>query len=69
MEHGLSYVAFSRVRRFSDIGIIGGIPLHRLTTQISNQAKLKKRLAEDTRLGSLQEQTLLWVGQTMASGT
>ena len=57
-EHGVSYVAFSRVRRFQDIGIIGGVSGDRLTTQISKQEKLKHRLAEDTRLNSLETLTL-----------
>jgi ATP-dependent exoDNAse (exonuclease V) alpha subunit len=58
VEHGLSYVAFSRVRRFQDIGIIGGVSGDRLTSQIAKQAKLKKRLTEDARLNLLEKQTL-----------
>ena len=57
-EHGVSYVAFSRVRRFQDIGIIGGVSGDRLTTLISKQEKLKQRLVEDTRLNRLEKQTL-----------
>lgn len=57
-EHGLSYVAFSRVRRFCDIGIIGGVSGDRLTTKISNQEKLKQRLSEDIRLRHLETRTL-----------
>jgi Helitron helicase-like domain at N-terminus/PIF1-like helicase len=63
MEHGLSYVAFSRVRRFKDIGIMGGIPLQRITSQISNQEKLKNRIFEDVRLEELEKQTLLALHQ------
>jgi ATP-dependent DNA helicase PIF1 len=59
MEHGLTYVAFSRATRLSNIGIIGGIPETRLTTQIRNQQKLQKRLVEDQRLHRLAEQTRL----------
>ena len=59
-EHGVSYVAFSRVRRFQDIGIVigRGVSRDRLTSQISKQEKLKHRLAEDTRLNSLETHTL-----------
>jgi hypothetical protein len=38
VEHGLSYVAFSCVRQFQDIGIIdGGVSGERLTIKISKQ--------------------------------
>jgi len=57
-EHGLSYVAFSRVRRFQDIGIKGGISKVRLTTLISQQQKLINRKREDKRLSSLETKTL-----------
>ena len=58
MELGLSYVAFSRATRFSDIGIDGGITYERLTTKISGHAKMKDRLAEETRLDKLAEETV-----------
>ena len=56
-EHGLSYVAFSRSEKFSNIGILGGISGDRLTTCISNQRKLKLRLKEDERLKVLVQNT------------
>ena len=62
-EHGLSYVAFSRVRRFQDLGVLGGCSLERLTTKISGQKKLKNRLDEDARLARLQTQTLAYLDQ------
>jgi hypothetical protein len=57
-EHGLAYVAFSRATRFSSIGIIGGLAGERLTTQISQQKKLKLRVVEDQRLERLAQQTM-----------
>jgi len=62
-EHGLSYVAFSRVRRFQDLGVLGGCTLERLTTKISGQKKLKNRLEEDARLARLQTQTLAYLNE------
>ena len=58
VEHGLSYVVFSRVRRFQDIGIIRGVSGDRLTSQIAKRAKFKKRPVEDARLNLLETQTL-----------
>ena len=57
-EHGLSYVAFSRATKLSDIGITGGISGSRLTTKISNMLKVKKRLKEDERLDNLEIDTI-----------
>ena len=62
-EHGLSYVAFSRVRRFQDLGVLGGCALERLTTKISGQKKMKNRLDEDARLARFQTQTLAYLDQ------
>ncbi|MFM8622002.1 MAG: AAA family ATPase [Holophagaceae bacterium] len=39
-EHGVTYVAFSRVRRAQDIGIIGGVSYERISDKIARQPKL-----------------------------
>jgi ATP-dependent exoDNAse (exonuclease V) alpha subunit len=57
-ECGLSYVGFSRNRRFADVGVDGGINGDRITTKIKNQKKLKVRLIEDRRLDGLEQETL-----------
>ena len=56
-EHGLAYVALSRATKLSDIGIIG-LSGTRLTTQISRNRKVARRLLEDVRLHNLGEATL-----------
>jgi hypothetical protein len=57
-EHGLSYVAFSRATRLSNIGIIGGMDGPRLTSAISKLKKVKNRLMEDVRLDSMHATTI-----------
>ena len=52
-EHGLSYVGFSRATKLSDIGITGGLAGNCLTTSISIQKKIQRRLEEDIRLENL----------------
>ena len=39
-EHGLSYTAFSRVTRFNDIGVIGGLSRDRLIGKVRNHSKM-----------------------------
>ena len=56
-EHGLSYTAFSRVRRFSSLGILGGISFIRLTDKIRNHSKMEGRIKEERRLRKLCKQT------------
>ena len=53
VEHGLSYVAFSRATRYRNVGIIGGVTATRLTTEITKLRKLTHRLREDERLNDL----------------
>ena len=53
-EHGLSYVAFSRATKLSNIGITGGMAGNRLTVKIANMKKVKNRLEEDNRLNTLE---------------
>ena len=57
MDHGLTYVALSRARKFSDIGLIDGITEDRLCRKVKLQAKMKPRLEEDKRLHGLFEST------------
>ena len=42
MAHGISYVALSRVRKFTNIGLKNGITKNRLCRIIKKQAKMKK---------------------------
>ena len=49
-EHGLTYTAFSRVTRSSDIGISGGFYRKRLTDEVANQKLMKDRLLEERKL-------------------
>jgi hypothetical protein len=52
-EHGLTYVAMSRVLECAQIDIGPGCSLERLTTKISSGSRLKVRLIEDKRLNDL----------------
>ena len=56
-EHGLTYTAFSRVRRASDIGIINGFPKDCLTVLVRWQAKMSARIKEGKRLLALARKT------------
>ena len=49
-EHGLTYSAFSRARRSSDIGIDGGFPRNCLIEKVMNQKLMKARLVEERRI-------------------
>lgn len=60
-EHGLTYVAVSRVRRLSDIGIVGGLSVDCLTKKIAKQAKMPKRLTEEA-------QQIIWCQRHAKSG-
>ena len=57
-DHGLTYTAFSRCQRFSNIGIQGGFPYNRISTMIRSQKKLKERLKEEQRLNTLSRETI-----------
>lgn len=57
MDHGLSYVAFSRSKVVTNIGIDGGITEERITTQLSSMRKVIERKREDERLRLLGEAT------------
>ena len=59
-EHGLTYVALSRVTKFSNLGIkdTEGLSKHRLCTKIRKHPKMTKRLEEENRLRQLEQLTL-----------
>ena len=57
-EHGLTYVALSRVTRFTDIGIYDGITKQRLCSAIKKQSKMRKRIEEEDRLNRSCDLTL-----------
>ena len=57
MDHGLSYVAFSRSKVVTNIGIVGGMTEERITTQLSSMRKVIERKREDERLRLLGEAT------------
>ena len=65
-EHGLTYTAFSRVRRATDIGIINGFPRDRLLTMIAKQAKMKPRIKEEKRLKKIAKTTETWLQRNAA---
>ena len=59
-EHGLTYVTFSRVTKFSNLGIKDSerISKNRLCIKIRNHLKMNKRILEEERLKKLEEITL-----------
>ena len=57
IDHGLTYVALLRARKFSDIELIDGIIEYRLCRKVKLQAKMKPRLEEDKSLHELFEST------------
>ena len=60
MEHGLTYVALSRVTKFSNLGIkdTEGISKNRLCRKIRKHPKMEKRLIEEERLREMEQHTL-----------
>ena len=56
-EHGLTYVAFSRVKKLEDIGIIGNFSLERFVHKIASHKKMAPRKREERRLKKLAEKT------------
>ena len=53
MEHGITYVMFSRVRKFSDIGLKDRIQRSRLCEAIRKQPKMARQIREEQRLKNL----------------
>jgi hypothetical protein len=56
-EHGLTYKAFSRATRFSDVGVYGGVEIARFTQKIPNHSKMEPRLKEERRYDALIKNT------------
>lgn len=52
-EHGLTYVAFSRARRLSDIGIVGDFTKTRFINSVRDHKKMKPRQVEEARLRAI----------------
>ena len=52
-EHGLTYVALSRVTKFSDIGLHDGVTKNRLCRSIPNHKQMKPCMEEETHLRCL----------------
>ena len=48
-EHGLTYTAFSRATRFSDVGIFDGFEASKFLIKIPMHKKMGPRLAEENR--------------------
>ena len=57
-DYRITYVMFSRVCKFSDIGIKDGIDKHRLCEAIHKQGKMRRCIAEEKQLKMLAEATL-----------
>ena len=57
MDHGLTYVAFSRATKIGSIAIAGGITFERISSQLANMRKVQVRKGEDVRLAALTQQT------------
>ena len=58
VEHGLTYTAFSRATRFSDVGIYDGCEISRFTRKIPQNTKVISRGAEERRLDGVVEKTV-----------
>ena len=56
-EHGLTYTAFSRATRFSDVGIFDGCEYTRFLNKIPAHKKMAPRLLEEKRYDSLVEES------------
>ena len=57
-EHGLTYTAFSRVKRFSDLGLKGGLTHNRLTLKVRQHPKMAGRMKEERRLRKIVQDTI-----------
>ena len=57
-DYRITYVIFSRVRKFSDIGTKDGIDKYRLYNAICKQGKMKRCINEEKCLKILAQATL-----------
>jgi ATP-dependent exoDNAse (exonuclease V) alpha subunit len=60
-EHGLTYVAFSRATRFSNIGLYDGISESRLIAKVRNHSKMGARIQHERVLHQLSLSTREWM--------
>ena len=58
-EHGLTYTAFSRATRFSDVGTFDGFEVSRFLIKIPTHKKMGPRLAEERRYKVMERKTRL----------
>jgi hypothetical protein len=65
-DAGITYVAFSRVTKMENFGIIGGLTYDRFTSKIRNHPKFAARAAEEKRLRDLSEKTVERLLQKLA---
>lgn len=65
IEHGLTYTVFSRVRKASNLGIIGGLPQERLTSKVAKHNKMNPRIQEEKRLMQIVKKTKKFVRTTV----
>ena len=56
-DHGLTYTAFSRATRFSDIKIYDGFATIRRTDKIKQQVKMEGRIKEEEKYQKIVEKT------------
>jgi hypothetical protein len=62
-EHGLTYVVFSRATMLENIGIVGGLTKERLCCKVQKHAKMRPRMAEESRLRGLSSETAIRLRQ------
>jgi hypothetical protein len=60
-EHGLTYVAFSRATRFSNIGLFDGITETRIIDKIRDHSKMRERIQHELHLDRLYQETKIWM--------
>jgi ATP-dependent exoDNAse (exonuclease V) alpha subunit len=56
-EHGITYVAFSRVTKLENLGIEGDFSFRRFTSIVRKHKKVKPRVAEERRMWALAAKT------------
>ena len=66
-EHGITYMAFSRVTEFLNLGIIGGLTFDCFTSKIKNHAKVAGCKLKEIRLWQLASQMVAYLWAKLAS--
>ena len=64
-QHGIKYVAFSRVTRLENLGIEGDFSYVRFTEKVANHKLVKPRQAEEKRLEELAAESERYVQQIL----